>query len=869
MKRIFALLQYIMRPAIAICLACLLVGPLLAAESAGEMKLQKARVALTGEQKNTVQAKKLLLEIVEKNKDTLDSQSLCYVYVYLGYIEDRAGNRNEAVAWYKKALEIKDADRVQECATFGLEKPLTWIRHLDENATPPPRQQNSPAEAKLQQARDALHGEPKNADLAKKLLLEILEHDKNTLASPSLCYVYVYLGYIEDRAGNRNEAVAWYKKALEIKDADMVRGCATSGLEKPLTWIRHLDEGTEKISLESAPPVVVRTVPMAGGAGVDPALTEIRATYSKPMQDGSWSWSIWNEENYPETIGKPRYLSDGCTCVLPVNLKPDKFYAIWLNTDGFQNFKDQQGHPAVPYLLTFCTGAVEKEKPEKPSASVPKTEPAGPNRPNVVSVSPADGATNVDTKQELRLRFDQPMNPNVMGINWSSGGFVPDGQPRYEPARNEFVVPVRLVPGQTNELMAQSSSTGSGGFRTTNLTCAGDYRWHFTTKPVVVKPGAVKPNVIRISPASGETLPVLTLLEITFDQPMMPPDQGFPYLRKTGSSFDLPAQIPAFDYDPSSHRFTVPVVLPPDNDTKLMLDGFYSADGVASDPIVIRCQIGTNSYSSEQLNLIATAAKDPRLEQLVSSMKAARARLNSGTETVQWTRFFGGKESFKWIMANSATFKWQGTNQIYADISEIMNLKAFILGNDGKTCWLYADDPNGRRLDSSPAALVPDIYTSVADPFTLTKFTVAEAIAKGRLVYQDQTQFEGRACHRVQSWMVRQPQNENDRVFAAKLEWWIDAETLLPVQVIENSQYSSETFRFHYEQLNQPLPDAAFQPPAMTGINAKKDGFKLFKQEIPLPNEKRFLTIKDGGNGEMSGRLGWSSPGGTTSSGLN
>jgi hypothetical protein len=117
--------------------------------------------------------------------------------------------------------------------------------------------------------------------------------------------------------------------------------------------------------------------------------------------------------------------------------------------------------------------------------------------------------------------------------------------------------------------------------------------------------------------------------------------------------------------------------------------------------------------------------------------------------------------------------------------------------------------------------------------------------------------------------MVRKPKNENDRVFAAKLEWWIDAETLLPVQVIENSQYSSETFRFHYEQLNQPLPDAAFQPPAMTGINARKDGFKLFKQETPLPDEKRFLTIKDGSNGEMSGRLGWSSPGGTTSSGLN
>jgi tetratricopeptide (TPR) repeat protein len=355
MKRIFALLQYLMRPAIAICLACLLVGPLLAAESAGEMKLQKARVALTDEPKDPVQAKKLLLDIVEHDKDTLDSQSLCYVYVYLGYIEDRAGNRNEAIPWYQKALKIKDADRVQECATFGLEKPLTWIRHLDENATPPPRQQNSPAEAKLQQARAALTGEQKDTVQAKKLLLDIVAHDKDTLDSQSLCYVYVYLGYIEDRAGNRNEAIPWYQKALKIKDADRVQECATFGLEKPLTWIRHLDEGTEKISLESAPPVVVKTVPVAGATEVDSALTEIRVTYSKPMQDGSWSWSTWGEENYPETIGKPRYLSDGCTCVLPVNLKPDKFYAIWLNNDKSKNFTDTNGIPAVPYLLTFST----------------------------------------------------------------------------------------------------------------------------------------------------------------------------------------------------------------------------------------------------------------------------------------------------------------------------------------------------------------------------------------------------------------------------------------------------------------------------------------------------------------------------------
>jgi len=111
------------------------------------------------------------------------------------------------------------------------------------------------------------------------------------------------------------------------------------------------------ISLETAPPVVVKTLPLAGATNVDPAVAEIKVTYSKAMQDGSWSWSTWGEENYPETTGQPRYLADARTCVLPVKLKPNQFYAIWLNSDKFKNFTDTGGQAAVPYLLTFFTGA--------------------------------------------------------------------------------------------------------------------------------------------------------------------------------------------------------------------------------------------------------------------------------------------------------------------------------------------------------------------------------------------------------------------------------------------------------------------------------------------------------------------------------
>jgi len=111
----------------------------------------------------------------------------------------------------------------------------------------------------------------------------------------------------------------------------------------------------ESISLESAPPVVVKTVPAAGSTDVDPNLTEVTVTFSKPMRDGSWSWSTWGQDTFPEINGKIHYLEDARTCVLPVKLQPGKFYASWLNSNKFKNFTDTKGTPSVPYLLTFRT----------------------------------------------------------------------------------------------------------------------------------------------------------------------------------------------------------------------------------------------------------------------------------------------------------------------------------------------------------------------------------------------------------------------------------------------------------------------------------------------------------------------------------
>ena len=511
---------------------------------------------------------------------------------------------------------------------------------------------------------------------------------------------------------------------------------------------------------------------------------------------------------------------------------------------------------------TSISNALELAGPTNPPAQGAASK-ADANKPSVVSVFPADGATNVEVRQDLRIRFSEPMNPASMELQWRSGGFVSDGQVRYAPDHDEFVVPVRLMPGQTNDI----SMNFFGGFKNVSGTAAREFHWKFTTKPEATRAGAPKPKVVDISPATAGPWPVLTMLQVTFDQPMRPPEQGFPFMEKSPFS-DAPAVMQNFTYDPQTRRFTVPLLLPPDNPVKITLNGFRSADGVAADLVVFRCDVGTNDYSAEQSNAIANAAADPRLKQLLTAMKDARQHFTSGVETVQ-NKFLNGEESWNRISLNHAVFKWQGTNQAYGDITDVMNSKAFILGTDGSTCWLFTDGEDGQNLQTCANTLMASINASIADPLALTSRSVAAVIAEDKLVYAGQAPLAGRACHRLQSWTVHQAQGKYDRTSAECSEWWIDAATDLPAQLIESSTYGCQIFTFDYDKLNQPLPDNAFQPPVVTNPSPKADEYKLYKQEKPAPDEKRFITIRDGCDGRMSCRLGRRDAGGTTSSGLN
>jgi len=104
-------------------------------------------------------------------------------------------------------------------------------------------------------------------------------------------------------------------------------------------------------------PFVVNTIPKSGSSDVDPSLATLTVEFSEAMMPGSWSWVQESALTYPETSGDPVYTS-ATTIELPVRLDANKTYTVLINSEPrFLNFRDSSGNPAVPFVLTFTTGA--------------------------------------------------------------------------------------------------------------------------------------------------------------------------------------------------------------------------------------------------------------------------------------------------------------------------------------------------------------------------------------------------------------------------------------------------------------------------------------------------------------------------------
>jgi hypothetical protein len=106
---------------------------------------------------------------------------------------------------------------------------------------------------------------------------------------------------------------------------------------------------------DSKPPRVVSTFPQNGSQDVDPSIKEISVTFNEEMMDGNWSWAYDDIDKFPQMVGQAYYTENNTKNILPVKLEPNKEYVIWINSANYQNFKNTNGTPAIPFRFTFKT----------------------------------------------------------------------------------------------------------------------------------------------------------------------------------------------------------------------------------------------------------------------------------------------------------------------------------------------------------------------------------------------------------------------------------------------------------------------------------------------------------------------------------
>jgi len=187
----------------------------------------------------------------------------------------------------------------------------------------------------------------------------------------------------------------------------------------------------------AAPPQVVESIPANGARDVDPAVREIRVTFDQDMNRGGYSW-VGGGPQYPTTRGKARWVN-ARTCVLPVRLVPNHTYILSINSSTFQNFRSKSGEPAVPYPLSFKTGA------RKAATTAEADVPRDAEEATVPDVEPLEFALHDTFGREIRSKDYAGVPLAIMcGACWC-GGCQQDAQPfadlasRFSPRGLQFI----------------------------------------------------------------------------------------------------------------------------------------------------------------------------------------------------------------------------------------------------------------------------------------------------------------------------------------------------------------------------------------------------------------------------------------------
>jgi RNA polymerase sigma factor (sigma-70 family) len=530
------------------------------------------------------------------------------------------------------------------------------------------------------------------------------------------------------------------------------------------------------------------------------------------------------------------------------------------------NAAPQQDRYQAALVVAALPEAEPVAQPQLPQPE--RKEPR--DRPKILEVFPPNGAVNVEPITDIRIRFDRPMDPAAAYLTWeplrdltARTGFRLRGDMQYNVESHEFVLPVELVADAKHVVTANSSPGGPvdladerehEGFQSVTKIAARDYRWTFHTKKLPTRPG--RPALATVvSPKPDTEVPLITSLEVSFDQAMDPTCYGIS--GHNTSPFDAqPNLMGPPKYDPTKRSFTLLLQLPPNWNGEIKLDGFRDTDGIEAKPLVVKYRTMRAVLAAERRVQIASLGTSVEFRQLLDRIRKARRDLTSVSEEVLFGSVGNHGAGSAWLLSyhlEGTRLRMQGGQQFVGEIDDIMRMP-FRIGRDGATCWML----RGQELFKLPAQDFKSINTLFCDAFDAFSDQPASTIIHDhKLEFLGEWTIRGRACYGIRSWDI------NPERFSSILDWYIDKQTLLPLRVGTTRAGMYHWYDYTHTQINQKIPDAEFRPPALAGVKEGKP------EPLTEGYTSRFLNVIDGSNGRMSVRWGMQGPAGQSSSGLN
>ncbi|MFQ5489104.1 MAG: Ig-like domain-containing protein [Phycisphaerae bacterium] len=514
------------------------------------------------------------------------------------------------------------------------------------------------------------------------------------------------------------------------------------------------------------------------------------------------------------------------------------------------------------------TPAGDKPGPTSPAtAQASPKVPAGPqadksakealakgpaNPPTVIEVFPALGTEEVEPYTEVRIRFDQPMNPRCTDLRWEQSFFRPTGNWRYDPARYELIFPLELKPYELQQPLVNASvnTNPNRGFKSASGKLAEPFQWTFHTRRDFDDKDAPLPRVIDIFPPSGTEVGRLIKLGIVFDQPMSPTHFHQLVVEEEGKeSFGIPYYH--LRYDDKENRFEMPVELPPNWSGILKFTGFRSELNRHAITFQAQYTAGSESLTQSHKEQLGQASQSRDLMVLLQDLAQFRRSLKTLSEKTRTTQYAPGEHGiFTAMRSAGAEFHLDGPQKFYADVSDMMEYP-FIIASDGTTCWWYTQDNMGKQLAQLPYLHLDHINLVLCDPFSLSRIPPGHAIARLNLEFIGAEKFEGKDTFVVQAWNLNL---DSPSAHPNITRWWIDANSYLVLQAIrEWGSGMRVVHRFTYEQINQPIPDSQFAMPQ--GPDVRKRPLEALGNGYNM----RYVNIGDPSSGVMSvewGRYG-------------